>query len=50
MAGMPPAPPRLSITTGRPHVSLKPCPIIRPTRSVPLPGADGTTMRTGLLG
>src|SRR5688572_16154849 len=46
----PPAPGRLSTTTGWPKDSETRVPIIRPSRSVPPPGANGEIMRMGLLG
>jgi hypothetical protein len=46
----PPAPPRLSTTTGLPSASDSFCAITRPVMSVPPPGANGTMKRIGLAG
>src|SRR5262245_45973818 len=45
-----PAPGRLSTTTDCPHCSVSASATIRPTMSLPPPGASGTTTRTGLRG
>ena len=47
---VPPAPGRLSTTTDCFHASPSDCAIMRPTISLPPPGASGITMRTGLAG
>src|SRR5688572_24506424 len=47
---VPPAPPRLSTTTGTPRASLSRCATMRPTISLPPPGGNGTMKRTGRLG
>src|SRR6476660_25764 len=47
---VPPAPPRLSITTGWPRLSCSFWPSTRPTMSVPPPGGYGTTRRIGRVG
>src|SRR5262249_24739321 len=47
---LPPAPPRLSITTGWPRLSWSFCPSTRPTMSVPPPAGYGTMSRIGWVG
>src|SRR5438132_11670373 len=47
---LPPAPGRLSITTGWPHDSVSFLPISRPNVSATPPTGNGTTMRIGLSG
>src|SRR5688572_20151681 len=47
---LPPAPPRLSITTGCPRPSLTFCPTRRATPSAKPPAANATTTRTGFVG
>src|SRR5688572_20076950 len=47
---MPLAPGRLSITNCCPSVSAMRCPTARAGTSMGLPGAKGTTMRTGFIG
>src|ERR1700676_4333172 len=46
----PPAPVRLSITTGWPHASVSFLPTSRPNVSAIPPTGNGTTMRIGLSG
>src|SRR2546423_13192016 len=47
---LPAAPPRFSTSTGWPHFSPIFCAMTRPRMSVVPPGAQGTTMRTALVG
>src|ERR1700682_310165 len=47
---LPPAPGRLSMTTGWPHASVSFCPIARATTSSEPPAGKGTTRRIGLVG
>jgi hypothetical protein len=46
----PPAPPRLSTTTGLPSLSESFCAIVRAVKSVPPPAANGTINRIGFVG
>ena len=46
----PPAPGRLSTTTGWPHASCSFCAMPRPMMSSGPPGGNGTTKRIGLAG
>ena len=50
MAMMPNAPGLFSMTTGWPRIGRICSPTMRMTMSVALPGPNGTTTRTGLLG
>src|SRR5436190_2915774 len=47
---LPPAPARLSTTTGWPRISVSCCPVRRAMMSAGPPGAKGITKRTGLAG
>jgi hypothetical protein len=47
---VPPAPGRLSMTTGWPSAEPRPRAMARASRSVAPPAGNGTTMRIGLLG
>lgn len=49
-ATLPPAPPRLSTTTGWPSASTRGAWMVRTSTSTRPPGASPTTRRTGLVG
>jgi len=50
VAIVPPAPGRLSATTGWPHMSDRRCAMSRPVVSTPPPGASAIIIRMGLAG
>jgi hypothetical protein len=50
LAMVPPAPPRLTITTGCPSASCSFAPIVRAMKSAAPPGGTGSTMEIGRVG